>query len=111
MPLEQLIKKLCSFKNYFTIHSGHRPFGSAFLVGGWDKRFGFQLYSTDPGGNYAGWKAYALGSNRLAATSFLKSDYKEDLSLGDGTLLALKALVKTMDTNNPEASKSEFLSL
>ena len=98
---------MCSYKNYFTIHSGYRPFGSAFLVGGWDKKFGFQLYNTDPGGNYSGWKAYALGTNRLAATSFLKSDYKDDMSLEEGTQLALKALVKTMDTNTPEASKSK----
>lgn len=65
----------------FTMYGGYRPFGAAFLFAGWDKRFGFQLYSTDPGGNYAGWKATALGTNNMAANSFLKSDYREDLSL------------------------------
>ena len=83
------------------MHSGHRPFGAAFLFAGWDKRFGYQLYSTDPGGNYAGWKATALGTNNMAATSFLKSDYTEDLSLKEGIVLGLKALVKTMDTTQP----------
>jgi len=37
----------------------------------------------------------------MAATSFLKSDYTEDLSLKEGIVLGLKALVKTMDTTQP----------
>ena len=111
MPLEQLIESLCDFKQMFTMYGGYRPFGAAFLFAGWDKRFGFQLYSTDPGGNYAGWKATALGTNNMAANSFLKSDYKEDMNLNEAILLALKALVKTMDTTSPTADKSKILLL
>ncbi len=96
--MEQLIVDLCSYKSFFTMHSGYRPFGAAFLFAGWDKRYGFQLYSTDPGGNYFGWKAHALGTNNQAATSFLKKDYKEDLSLDEAVVLSLKTLVKTLDT-------------
>ena len=90
------------------MYGGYRPFGAAFLFAGWDKRFGFQLYSTDPGGNYFGWKATAVGTNNQAATSYLKSDYKEDLSLDEAVVLALKTLVKTMDTSQPQADKSNF---
>ena len=96
--MEQLIESLCAFKQKFTMYGGYRPFGAAFLFAGWDKRFGFQLYSTDPGGNYHGWKATALGTNNQAATSYLKSDYRDDLSLDEAVVLALKTLVKTMDT-------------
>ena len=96
--MEQLIESLCAFKQLFTMYGGYRPFGAAFLFAGWDKRFGFQLYSTDPGGNYHGWKATALGTNNQAATSYLKSDYRDDLSLDEAVVLALKTLVKTMDT-------------
>ena len=88
------------------MHGAYRPFGAAFLFAGWDKRFGYQLYSTDPGGNYAGWKATALGTNNLAATSFLKSDYKEEMNLKEGTILALQGLAKTMDTTVPQSDKS-----
>ena len=48
------------------------------------------------------------GLNNLSANSFLKQEYSEDMTLDQGTLLALKALVKTMDTALPSAKKSIF---
>ena len=30
---------------------------------GWDPHFGFQLYQSDPSGNYGGWKATCIGNN------------------------------------------------
>lgn len=104
--MEQLIEKICNLKQMYTMHGSFRPFGAAFLFAGWDRRFGYQLYSTDPGGNYAGWKATAIGANNIAATSFLKSDYKVDMTLAEGTTIALQALAKTMDTSKPQADKS-----
>lgn len=47
----------------------------SFLFGGWDSQFGFQLYESSPSGNYAGWKAQAIGKNSKAAQSILKTDY------------------------------------
>lgn len=43
--------------------AGLRPFGVSFLFAGWDRHHGFQLYHSDPSGNYAGWKATAIGNN------------------------------------------------
>jgi 20S proteasome subunit alpha 3 len=63
---------ICDIKQYYTQIGGSRPFGAAFLFAGYDKNNKFQLYSTDPSGNYAGWKATAIGSNHVAANSFLK---------------------------------------
>lgn len=40
---------------------GMRPFGTAFLYAGFDNENGYQLYSSDPSGNYVGWKAKAIG--------------------------------------------------
>lgn len=62
MPLEQLITKICDLKQSYTQHGGLRPFGAAFLFAGYDKNYKFQLYSSDPSGNYAGWKATAIGN-------------------------------------------------
>ncbi len=47
------------------------------------------------------------GTNNLAANSFLKQEYTETLSLEQGLDLGVKAIVKTMDTSNPSASKSK----
>lgn len=40
-----------------------RPFGVSLLYMGWDKHYGFQLYQSDPSGNYGGWKATCIGNN------------------------------------------------
>lgn len=43
---------------------------------GWDKHYGYQLYQSDPSGNYSGWKATCIGNNSAVSeptflTSFL----------------------------------------
>jgi len=72
IPIEEIVVYICDIKQYYTQIGGSRPFGAAFLFAGYDKNGKFQLYSTDPSGNYAGWKATAIGSNHIAANSFLK---------------------------------------
>lgn len=42
---------------------GKRPFGVSILYMGWDSHYGFQLYQSDPSGNYCGWKATCIGTN------------------------------------------------
>jgi 20S proteasome subunit alpha 3 len=61
MPVEQIVKSVCNYKQAYTQYGGLRPFGVAFLFGGWDMNLGFQLYQTDPSGNYSGWKATVIG--------------------------------------------------
>ncbi len=61
MPVEQVVKYVCNHKQAYTQYGGLRPFGVSFLFAGWDKNFGFQLYQTDPSGNYSGWKATVIG--------------------------------------------------
>lgn len=63
MPIEQIVKSICNYKQAYTQYGGLRPFGTAFLFAGWDRNFGFQLYQTDPSGNYSGWKATVIGNN------------------------------------------------
>jgi len=33
------------------------------LYMGWDRHYGFQLYQSEPSGNYGGWKATCIGNN------------------------------------------------
>lgn len=88
---------------------GLRPFGVALLYMGWDPLHGFQLYQSGPSGNYSGWKATCIGSNHSAATSLLKQDYKDDLSLEDARQLCLKVMSKTMDSTKLGSEKRELL--
>ncbi len=92
----------------YTQFGGLRPFGVSFLYAGWDKHHGFQLYHSDPSGNYAGWKATAIGNNHSQAEIVLKSDYKDDMDVDACLKLAVSVLGKAMDTAVPSAEKVEF---
>ena len=73
---------------------------------GWDKHYGFQLYQSDPSGNYGGWKATCIGNNSSAAISMLKQDYKDgDLNLQQALDMAIKVLSKTLDMTKLSADK------
>lgn len=111
IPAEQLVQSLCDLKQGYTQHGGLRPFGVSFVFAGWDEHYGFQLYSSDPSGNYGGWKATCIGANTSSAQSILKQDYKEDFTLKDAIGLAIKVLSKTMDSTTLTSDKLEFASL
>lgn len=109
IPIEQLLMRVCDLKQGYTQFGGQRPFGVSFLFAGWDEHHGFQLYQSDPSGNYGGWKAQAIGANDQGAQSILKSDYKDDdMKLDDALVLAVKVLSKTMDTTSPSTDKVEI---
>jgi len=109
IPIEQLLQIVCDLKQGYTQFGGLRPFGVSFLFAGYDEHFGFQLYQSDPSGNYGGWKATAIGANNQSAQSILKTDYKiNEMSLKEAQILAVKVLSKTMDTTSPTPDKLEF---
>merc|ERR1712007_244902 len=98
MPCEQLVSQLCDIKQAYTQYGGKRPFGVSLLYMGWDSHWGYQLYQSDPSGNYSGWKATCIGSNSSSAISMLKQDYKEEgMSMAEAEKLAVKVLSKTLD--------------
>jgi 20S proteasome subunit alpha 3 len=92
-------------KQGYTQYGGLRPFGVSILYCGWDKHFGFQLYHSDPSGNYAGWKATCIGENATNATSILKQDYKPEITLQEAKQLAVKVFVKTMESTTVSSDK------
>lgn len=111
MPVEQVVKSVCNYKQAYTQYGGLRPFGAAFLFAGYDQHFGFQLYQTDPAGNYSGWKATVIGQNNQAGKSILKSDYNENGTLQQNLRIAVKILLKTMDSTSPSADRIELSTL
>lgn len=84
---------------------GLRPFGVSFIYAGHDKNYGFQLYHSDPSGNYGGWKATCIGANNASAQSLLKQDYKDNITLKEAKELAAKVLSKTMDSTTLTSEK------
>lgn len=117
--VEQLVTQLCDVKQNYTQAGGYRPFGVSLLYvaaiffcwrklpsltrphgryGGFDDAYGFQLYQSDPSGNFGAWKATCIGSNQQAVKSILQTDYKEECSLHEALLLAVKVFTKTLDS-------------
>jgi len=112
IPCEQLVSWLCDIKQAYTQYGGKRPFGVSILYMGWDKHFGYQLYQSDPSGNYGGWKATCIGNNCSAAVSMLKQEYKEgETTLQDALDLAIKVLSKTLDMTKLTPEKIELAAL
>lgn len=98
VAIEDLCRAICDEKQSYTQYGGVRPFGVSFLMAGWDRYHGFQLYSTEPSGDYNAWAATAIGSNDTGAQGLLKNDWEPDMSLEQGLLLGLRVISKTMDT-------------
>lgn len=108
IPVEQLALALADVKQGYTQFGGLRPFGVAFLFAGYDEITASPcLYATDPSGNYAAWKAHAVGANSAAAVSVLKEEWQEGLSREEALDLVAKVLIKSMDTARPAAENLE----
>ena len=76
---------------------------------GWDKHYGYQLYQSDPSGNYGGWKATCVGRNSQTAISILKQEYKiGETQLNDALRLAIRVFSKTLDTTKLSSDKIEI---
>ena len=108
IPVEQLVRRVCDQKHSYTQYGGLRPYGVSFLVAGYDKFKGCQLYLTDPSGNYGGWKATAIGEKNQTAQSILKSLYKPNMTATEAMDLTVQVLCKTLDSTSLSADKLEF---
>ena len=116
VPVEQLVRALCDAKQAYTQFGGLRPYGVSLLYAGWDAVRGFQLYQSDPSGNYSGWSATAVGANAAAAQGLLRSEYPQGEgaarpTVGEAARLAVKVLSKTMDAAALDADKVELVTI
>jgi 20S proteasome subunit alpha 3 len=124
IPVELLAQRLCDMKQGYTQFGGDlplsllpairwhgdeglRPFGVSILYAGYDPHYEFQLYHSDPSGNYSGWKATCIGANNGTAQSLLKQEYKDDIVVKDAIGLVLRTMSKTMDSTTLNSEKRE----
>ncbi|KAJ3489136.1 hypothetical protein NLI96_g2336 [Meripilus lineatus] len=111
IPVELLAQRLCDLKQGYTQYGGLRPFGVSLLYAGYDPNYQFQLYHSDPSGNYSGWKATCIGANNGTASSLLKQEYKDDITMEDAIGLVLRVMSKTMDSTTLGSEKLEFATM
>ena len=96
--VESLVRYLCDELHVYTQFGGSRPFGVSMMVAGYDEVQGFQLYCSDPSGNYSAWKAHATGKGSVNAISTLKEEFNQDCNLREAKIQAIKLLAKAMDS-------------
>ena len=96
MTVDNLVKRLCDFKQTFTQYGGVRPFGTSLLIAGVDEN-GKHLYETDPSGALMAYKAGSIGSGRNAVIGLFEDEYQEGMTLNACIALGLKALDKATD--------------
>jgi len=111
IPVEQLTQRLCDLKQGYTQYGGLRPFGISLLYAGYDPHYKFQLYHSDPSGNYSGWKATCIGANNGTAQSLLKQEYKDEITVEEAVALVIKVMSKTMDSTTLGSEKLEFATM
>uniref|UniRef100_A0A5S6QE91 Proteasome endopeptidase complex n=1 Tax=Trichuris muris TaxID=70415 RepID=A0A5S6QE91_TRIMR len=98
IAVEQLVENVCDYKQAYTQYGGKRPYGVSLLYVGWDAHYGFQLYQSDPSGNYGGWKATCIGNNYQAAIALLQQEYDyEKINLDEALMLAMLVLERTTE--------------
>ena len=102
IDVEVLTRKVSEVKQMYTQHAGVRPFGVSLLIAGVDRN-GAKLFMTEPSGAYAGYYAVSIGAGSQMVTEFFEKNYRQDISVVDGQLLALKALKGVIEgTLTPE---------
>jgi len=94
---EVVTKRICDIQQMYTQHAGVRPFGVSLIFGGVDKT-GARVFGTHPSGTYRGYKATALGAGRETVLNVFKEDYKDNLTLEETKKLAIKCLVKALES-------------
>jgi len=104
MSVEELVKRICDFKQNYTQYGGVRPFGTALLVAGVDDQ-GEHLFETDPSGALVSYKAGSIGAGRNVVMEVFEEEYAENMDMDGAVLLGLKALKKATEEEklNPKA--------
>lgn len=104
MGVEDLVKRICDYKQNYTQYGGVRPFGTALLVAGVDD-LGEHLFETDPSGALVSYKAGSIGAGRNMVMEVFEESYQEGMDQDAAVTLGLKALKKATEEEklNPKA--------
>ncbi|KNE70481.1 hypothetical protein AMAG_14606 [Allomyces macrogynus ATCC 38327] len=98
VSVEYITRYLAGVQQKYTQSGGVRPFGISTLIMGIDADKVPKLYSTDPSGIYAAWKANAVGRSAKTVREFLEKNYAADLDHHHTLKLAIRALLEVVQT-------------
>ncbi len=100
--VEYIVKAVADIKQMYTQHGGVRPFGVALIFGGVDEDGTTKLFRTEPGGQYFGYYAIAIGIGSDHANAFFEKSYKNNMSFEEALVTVLKALINSRVATSDE---------
>ncbi|MCE4614879.1 MAG: archaeal proteasome endopeptidase complex subunit alpha [Desulfurococcales archaeon] len=100
ISIEYLTKHVADIKHQYTQYGGVRPFGVSMIFGGIDPDSTPRLLRTEPGGQYIGYYAIAIGMGAQGANEYLEAHYKPDMTPEETLELSFKAMIYSMQQRN-----------
>ncbi len=97
IPVELLAKKIGDHLQFYTQFGGVRPYGVSLLIAGVSDGKA-RLFETDPSGALFEYKATAIGAGKKTVEELMEKEYKDNLSEQEAVKLAVKALKKSLST-------------
>jgi len=85
-----LTREICDIKQAYTQYGGARPFGTALLIAGVNKKP--HLFETDPSGAFTEYTAGAIGMGKKDVEKMFEEKYKPTMFRIDAIHLALQSL-------------------
>ncbi|AEA38807.1 26S proteasome SU (nucleomorph) [Cryptomonas paramecium] len=100
IPIENLVNILCDIKQKFTQFTGKRIYKLSLIITGWDDSSGFQLFHTDPSGNYSSWQAIAVGRDNALNQDILNQEVNNEIDLQKAIGITAKIFCKKFFSSN-----------
>ncbi|WP_455276822.1 archaeal proteasome endopeptidase complex subunit alpha [[Eubacterium] cellulosolvens] len=111
IDVEILTRRIGEIEQMYTQHGGVRPFGISLIFAGIDKK-GTRIFWTDPSGAYLAYKAWAIGSGGDTANEILEKEFRDDITLEEAIVLALKCMAKILEGKiNPQKVRMAIIPL
>jgi 20S proteasome subunit alpha 3 len=109
IPIKRILDIICDVKQSFTQTGGKRPFGTSLLIIGFDPDDGYQIYRTEPSGNFSKWSAVASGSNCVQNQNILDREFKIGLSTEESLKIVIKLFYKKIKNHKISRSVEIFV--
>lgn len=92
MAVPALTRAICDTKQAYTQYGGARPFGTALLIAGMNKKP--HLFETDPSGAFTEYYAGAIGMGKRDVEKVFEEKYKKNMKRDKAIELALLGLAE-----------------
>jgi proteasome alpha subunit len=98
IEVEAVIREIANIKQAYSQYGGARPFGVSIMIAGLTKEKP-KLFVSDITGNYASYRATAIGEYDEKIKEELRAEYEDKITVDEGIKLALKIFKKILDKN------------